>query len=182
MKNIEYAIPKYLTARDIKYIREKLKLSQNGFSKLLGCSKPTIERWESGKEEIKGPAVLLLTMLENNMDYVEDITIPKKEFPLRMYYMLDQKICTVIDIDDRNRKIKIKNFTNNMMFRAFGINEKPSYDDYIEFLKSRCFPETRDKLKLVLDDLGLPFYDPYLIVKKTEGRMAEDYFWLKIEE
>ena len=40
---------------------------------------------------------------------------------------------------------------------------------------------TRDKMKLVLRDLGVPFYDPYLIVQKTEGRMAEDDFWLKIE-
>lgn len=36
-------------------------------------------------------------------------------------------------------------------------------------------------MKLVLRDLGIPFYDPYLIIQKTEGRMAEDDFWIKIE-
>lgn len=41
--------------------------------------------------------------------------------------------------------------------------------------------QNKGKMKLVLRDLGVPFYDPYLIVQKTEGRMAEDDFWLKIE-
>ena len=36
-------------------------------------------------------------------------------------------------------------------------------------------------MKLELKRLGLPFYDPLLIVEKTEGRMAEDDFWLKVE-
>ena len=67
------------------------------------------------------------------------------------------------------------------MFKAFGKIEKPTYEDYEDFLKSRCFPETRDKLKLVLDDLNLPFYDPFMIIQKTEGKMAEDDFWIKIE-
>ncbi|MBO5541977.1 MAG: hypothetical protein J5936_00910, partial [Acholeplasmatales bacterium] len=75
----------------------------------------------------------------------------------------------------------IKNYTNNLLYRAFGVNENPTYKDFEEFLKSRCFPETRDKLKLVLNNLNIPFYDPFLIIEKTEGRMAEDDFWIKIE-
>ena len=55
------------------------------------------------------------------------------------------------------------------------------YNQYIEFLESRCFPESRDKMKLILKDLGLPFYDPIMIIEKTEGRMAEDDFWIRIE-
>ncbi len=36
-------------------------------------------------------------------------------------------------------------------------------------------------MKLILKDLDLPFYDPMLIIEKTEGRMAEDDFWIRIE-
>ena len=36
-------------------------------------------------------------------------------------------------------------------------------------------------MKIILNELNLPFYNPFLIVQKTEGRMAEDNFWLKIE-
>lgn len=65
--------------------------------------------------------------------------------------------------------------------RAFGRNEHPTYKEYEEFLDSRCFPRSRDKMKLILADLNLPFYDPIMIIEKTEGRMAEDDFWIKIE-
>ena len=32
-----------------------------------------------------------------------------------------------------------------------------------------------------LRELDLPFYDPMMIIEKTEGRMAEDDFWIQIE-
>lgn len=121
-------------------------------------------------------------MIENNLNLIEEIEIPEKKLPLRMFYMHNQEICTLIDVDDINQKVIIKNYKKNIMYKAFGINENPTYKDYQEFLKERCFPETRDKLKLILEDLNLPFYDPFLIIKKTEGRMAEDNFWIRIEE
>lgn len=54
------------------------------------------------------------------------------------------------------------------MFRAFGSIEEPDYEQYQEFLESCCFPRSRDKLKLVLTDLDIPFYDPFIIIEKTE--------------
>ena len=36
-------------------------------------------------------------------------------------------------------------------------------------------------MKLQLKELGIPFYDPLLIIEKTEGRMADDHFWIRIE-
>ena len=178
----KYAIPNYATADDIKRIRFKLGMSQKEFAELMGISKPTIERWESGKTEITGPIVLLMKIIDNNPEYIEKLEIPKKAYRTRLYYMKNQIICTIIDVDTLNQKVKIRNYTDNLMFRAFGRIEEPTYQDYEEFLKSRCFPESRDKLKLVLKDLNLPFYDPFMIIQKTEGRMAEDDFWIKIEE
>ena len=180
--NNNYAIPEYALANDVKRVRKKLNMTQKEFAGLVCSSVPTIQRMESGKEKIKGPFVLLLKMIDDNVEYIEGLKIPKKDYPLRLYYMHNQKICTIIDVDEVNQKVKIKNYTNNIMFRAFGINTKPTIEDYNEFLKSRCFPETRDKLKLILKDMNLPFYDPFLIIKKTEGRMAEDNFWIRIED
>ena len=37
-------------------------------------------------------------------------------------------------------------------------------------------------MKLILDELDIPFYDPFMIVQKTQGRMAEDDFWIYIED
>lgn len=114
-------------------------------------------------------------------EILEELKVPEMCFPLRMKYMFQNELCTVIDIDERARQVRIKNFRSNPIFRAFGNNEHPSYEDYEEFLESRCFPKTRDKMKIMLEMLGIPFYDPMLIVEKTQGRMAEDDFWIQIE-
>ena len=79
-------------------------------------------------------------------------------------------------MNEPERKVKVKNYTDKIMFRAFGVVETPDYDQSLEFLESRCFPSSRDKMKLILKDLDLPFYDPMMIIEKTEGRMAEDDF------
>ena len=67
------------------------------------------------------------------------------------------------------------------MFRAIGVVETPDFDLYLEIHETRSFPSSRDKMKLILKDLYLPFYDPMMIIEKTEGRMAEDDFWIRIE-
>ena len=84
-------------------------------------------------------------------------------------------------MNEPERKVKVKNYTDKIMFRAFGVVETPDYEQNLEFLESRCFPSSRDKMKLILKDLDLPFYDPMMIIEKTEGRMAEDDFWIRIE-
>ena len=71
---------------------------------------------------------------------------------------------------------------DNVQFTAFGSNTEPSIADYEDFLESRCLPRPRDRIKLELKELDIPFYDPYLIIKKTQGRMAEDDFWIQIEK
>lgn len=181
MKMNDFVIREYITGSDLKRVRKTLQLTQKKFAEIAGVSKATVERWETKEEKITGPIVLLLQMLEQYPDYISEIRIPEKEYGLRMWYMHENKTCTLIDVDELRRKVKIKNYTDHIMFRAFGSLEEPTYQDYEAFLESRCFPRTRDKMKLVLNDLGLPFYDPFMIIQKTEGRMAEDHFWIRIE-
>ncbi|WP_285823591.1 hypothetical protein [Schaedlerella arabinosiphila] len=107
--------------------------------------------------------------------------LPEKKYPLRLYYMFRNELCTIIDVDVKNKKIEVTNYADYFLKRAFGNIEQPTFQQYEEFLESRCFPRTRDKMKLILKDLDLPFYDPMLIIEKTEGRMAEDDFWIRIE-
>ena len=113
--------------------------------------------------------------------FIEYYDIPEKVYPLRLFYMKGNKYCTLIDIDDVRRIVSIKNFTDDPFDRAFGNNEHPDYSDYQEFLESRCFPRSRDKMKLILKELNLPFYDPFMIIQKTGGRMADDNFHIVIE-
>lgn len=97
------------------------------------------------------------------------------------YYNKD-KLSTLINVDYPNKKVSIVNYTDDLVSRAFGINENPTIKDFEEFLEDRCFPRSRDKLKLILKDIGVDYYDPYLICKKTEGRMAEDNMWIKFSQ
>ncbi len=176
-----FVTKEYITAQEIKQARAKLNLTQKEFARLINCSKVTVERWETSTDRISGPITLLIKMLERYPEFVFDMKVPPKTKPIRLWYMHENTICTMIDVDEMNREVSIKNYTDNLMFRAFGAIQQPSFEMYSEFLESRCFPKTRDKLKLVLQDLNLPFYDPFMIIEKTEGRMAEDDFWLQIE-
>ena len=181
MERMSYVIPDFVTAEEMKQIRKKLDVTQKELAELIHCSKSTVERWEMSEEPITGPVAFTMKLLEKHLEYVDEIRVPQKRYPLRLWYMYKQDVCTLIEVDELGQKIHIKNYAEHLMFRAFGVNENPDYKDYEEFLESRCFPRTRDKMKLILEDLELPFYDPMLIVEKTEGRMAEDDFWIRIE-
>lgn len=176
-----FAVAKELKGKDLKVLRKKLSLTQAELAQLVNVSVKTIERWETSDKPISGPIVTLASILNNYPHLKEELQVPDRKYDLRLWYMCRDLPCTVIDVDERNRKIRIQNYMTGCMMRAFGINEQPTFDDYKEFLKSRCFPETRDKMKLVLKELDLPFYDPLMIIEKTEGRMAEDDFWIRIE-
>lgn len=174
-----YITPVGISPEVMKKKRKALGLTQKEFADLIGVSRPTVERWETADKEITGPVVLLLELL--TPEYLNSNRIPEKTLPIRLWYMYKEKACTIIDVDDRKQLVRIKNFTKNRQFRAFGVNEEPDYEDYQEFLESRCFPASRDKMKLILRDLNLPFYDPFMIIERTQGRMAEDDFWIKVE-
>lgn len=176
-----FAISDTLAGKDIKALRQTLGMTQEEFSRLVCVSKKTIERWEAGEKEITGPIVTLAKILAEYPQIKEELEIPEKEYPLRLWYMCGNKICTIIDVDECHRRVKIYNYTRNFLSRAFGREEHPTFEAYEEFLESRCFPRSRDKMKLVLRELDLPFYDPFLIIEKTGGKMAEDDFWIRIE-
>ena len=180
MHDKRYIFPKKTSGSEIKEVRKNLKMTQREFADFAGVSKPTVERWES-QETVSGPIVTLLEILKRNKSLPQKYTLPQDKPKLRMYYMYLNTLCTVIDIDETERTVHIKNYIDNPQLRAFGINDDPAFEDYEEFIESRCFPRSRDKLKLELNRLGIPFYDPVLIIEKTEGRMAEDHFWIKIE-
>ena len=49
-------------------IREKLQLSQVAFANLMGVSIRTLQDWEQGRRNPKGPAKSLLRIAEQNPD------------------------------------------------------------------------------------------------------------------
>lgn len=51
-----------------------------------------------------------------------------------------------------------------------------------EWFCTRVFPENRVGSEQLLDELELDKYDPWYIVKKTNGCLMEDPWWLKIRD
>lgn len=106
---------------------------------------------------------------------------PKAGYTMRMTLMYQNKPCTAIDVNFLQNRIKIQNYTKDILHRAFGVKEDPTWEDFHVFLQDRCFPKTRGNVKTVLAGLGLQDYDPLQIVEKTSGRTAEDDLWLKFQ-
>ena len=178
---VNYAINTDLTGADIKKLRKLLGMTQKEFAVLVNSSKRAVENWESDDRPIKGAISVLAGLLFQKPELVKALTVPENKLKLRLWYMYENIICTVIDVDEINRIVEIRNYTDNTLFRAFGRNTSPDYSDYEEFLESRCFPKSRDMIKTEYERLGVPFYDPILIIEKTEGRMSEDHFWIRVE-
>ncbi len=177
----QYAIASTITAQEIKLLRKSLGLTQAQFAGFVNVSVKTIERWEIQKTPIKGEIVTLCRLIREDPGCIARFRVPQCHAPLRLFYGREEDIYSIIDVSQQEKQVRVHHFTKDVMRRAFGKIEEPTYEQYEMFLKSRCFPESMDKMKLLLEELNLPFYDPLMIIEKTEGRMADDDFWLRVE-
>lgn len=103
---------------------------------------------------------------------------PGENFTMRIDFKRGNRICTVIYVDFLDEKIIIQNRTSDIFDRAFGVVENPTWEDFQEFLLSRCFPKTRSNVKDILRGLGVDSYDPLAIAEATDGRTAEDDMYM----
>jgi putative transcriptional regulator len=55
-----------MKAKDIQQIREKAKLSQSVFAKVLNVSSSSVKQWEQGKRTPTGSTKVLLELLKKN--------------------------------------------------------------------------------------------------------------------
>ena len=179
MKN--FAFKNEISSLELKNFRLIHNLTRKQMSDFLNISIRTLERYESKDIKLNGSIVTLFRLINEYPELLEKYEIPKRVYPLRMFYMENGNINTLIDVDMTNRKVKIKNYTDNILARAFGNKENVIYEDYEEFLMSRCFPKSRDKIKIQLEMIGVPFYDPLLIIEKTKGKMADDDYYIQID-
>ena len=103
---------------------------------------------------------------------------PGGNYTLRIDFKRGTQICTVIYVDFAREQIAIQNRTDDLLSRAFGAVEAPTWQDFQDFLRSRCFPESRGYLKQILRGLGVNGYDPLEIAEATNGRTAEDDMYM----
>lgn len=124
---------------------------------------------------------IIITPVLNFEDFISNAKKKNHKILLLNYFNGDE-LCTKIAADFDEKKIQIENFSKNCIHTAFGVNENPSWEDYESFLEERCVPKSRMGIKEYLISIGVDEYNPLEIIKVTEGRMAEDNHWIKLEE
>ena len=132
MKERLFVTPEYTTAKEIKQIRKELHLTQKEFAEFVNCSKPTVERWERSEEVIRGPIVPFLKMLQKYPEYEEEVKVPEKVWPLRIWYMYEQDVCTLIDVNVKSLFGAIRNF-NHLIHFLMALS-----DDLLDIRRSLC--------------------------------------------
>jgi len=169
-----------LSAEDVKIIRERHETGATvtALAKEYGISRQVLSGYLNQNNEREKENYNTEKSWERlNKAFVG---IDAAEYPMRMEFMCGEDCCSVMLVNREEKKLKVLNETDDLLHRAFGIKAAPDWEDFEAFLESRCFPRTREELDLILEDLELSDYDPFAIVEKTGGRMAEDIQWIKI--
>ncbi len=100
----------------------------------------------------------------------------------KLEYYDKNTLCTTIAADFSDKTLSFENYVGDNIKTAFGKNESPDWADFEDFLSERCVPKSRSGIQHYINALGVDEYEPIEIIKKTQGRMADDNQWLKICE
>lgn len=92
-------------------------------------------------------------------------------------YNQDELVAEVAVTDNR-RQIDVKKYTEDPGIQPF-CGENITLERVYNFIKYRCFEECRPDKEMLLEALGLSEYNPWEIVKKTHGRLWQDFTWIR---
>lgn len=145
-----------------------------------GISRQTLHNYLKEKDEDEAHRQIYRSLKQWQRLNRDFPGVDVEDYMIRMDYMNGEECCSQLLVSFRKRQIVVENTTDVPFHRAFGMKAKPTWEDFEAFLEERCMPRTRDRLRLVLEDIGVDSYDPMAIIEKTQGRMAEDAQWLKI--
>ena len=107
----------------------------------------------------------------------------RKSHVLKAFLFFDgENLCTKILADFTDKTVCVENKTEQLVKTAFGKNTLPLWDDFMAFLEERCVPRAREGLNHYLEVLDLDEYDPLEIIRRTQGRMAEDNQWIEVQD
>ena len=98
------------------------------------------------------------------------------------YMNKKNEILTEIQINNKTKKVKIKNHMSSPLNCAFGIKKTVEYRDVIKFLENRTFEPNRSDLDDILSLFGLKEYDPYLLCKMLHGKCEGNDNWIDFQE
>lgn len=175
----ESALVNKISPETFRYIRKALELTQKEMASFLNISLASVKRFETGKKDVSGSVSYLMQTYFLNRNAIKANVARGSNFNVRFLYKNHNIVTAIIDVDSLNKIVKVENFASDSYLLPFG-NHIPTYKDYLDLLRDRCFPEEGQNAPFELKKLGLPFYDPFLIVCKTQGRVYGDGFSMEL--
>lgn len=94
-------------------------------------------------------------------------------------FMYEEMICR---IHVSRQSVTFENYISDIVWLPFGVKKAVTYSDLLEFYEDRCFPRERENCKEVLKSIGLDYYDPEEICRKTHGVQFDDFIWLQFSD
>ena len=97
------------------------------------------------------------------------------------WYCGEEKTAEFV-VDRAKKKVKVTNFKDDYFYLPFAPHIVPEWEHWEWLLSSRCISPNNGWVNEALKKWGLDRWDPYEIIKKTEGRMAGDHYRLVLVE
>ena len=109
--HVEYIdIESIVTNKFVKELRQKLNMTQTVFAEILGVTKKTIEKWEQGKNPVKGCSARLLYALNENPELI------------KMFYVFEIIEPNTIQNDNSIKEITNEKHTTLINQKEFKLN------------------------------------------------------------
>ena len=164
----------------IKIKRKEKGLSQADLAKQVGVPQSTIGRFESGRTMPNLKTLqkiadclnveIMLTGKDTGSPYL------KRWNDLRFTcYWKDEPVS---DVCVRGNVVLIKRYIEHPVKQLF-YSDKMDLFQLTEILRTRCWQEERADIDQILKKLGIEYYDPLEIVKRTHGISYNDFLWIQ---
>lgn len=144
-------------------------------------TKMNLNHLDNGIELLFDGTKIILQARQTLEQFVSNKKKMNHELKCFKYYN-ENNLCTIICADFTDETLIAENYTQSVVKTAFGVNDAPTWKDFLSFLEERCVPRKRDGIQYYLEALRLDDYNPLDIIQKTQGRMAEDQQWMTVEE
>lgn len=100
--------------------------------------------------------------------------------PIEFEILIKDRVITKVEISDNRKNINVEQFSDNWLEKPFK-STPVKIKHIVEWLETRCFPESRFGKERILEGMGLSDYNPLDIVKLTHGIQHEDYLWIRFK-
>lgn len=130
-----------ISVNEVVAIRKLHGLTTREFAAILNVNIKTIERWEKGVSTPSGTAATILDLIKRYPETINQLKVDKMPFDLRFKIYANTEIPTlvcVIDVNEVDRLVELKNYTGVIDDLPFGDNLMPNYEDYDSFIRSLC--------------------------------------------